>query len=119
MANELTITASMRLSKSNVVLPQRSLSGAFDVSGVPVLHLAASIGTDEETLEKGELTLTGYAYFYNCDATNFVEIGNATGTYQIKLKAGEFALLRLDNWSNIYAKADTGAVTLEYALISN
>jgi hypothetical protein len=35
------------------------------------------------------------------------------------LKAGEFALLRLNTWTNIYALADTGAVTLEWMLISD
>jgi hypothetical protein len=118
MANELSISTSLRYTKSNVSLPQRSLSGTFTVAGIPVLHLAASIGTSEETLEKGELTLTGYALFYNSDATNYIEIGDTTGTYQLKLLAGEFALLRLNSWANIFAKANTAAVTLEYTLIS-
>lgn len=118
MANELTLSASLRYTKSNVALPQRSLSGSFTVAGVPVLHLAASIDTSEETLEKGELTLTGYALFYNTDATNYIEIGHATGVYDIKLNAGEFALLRMNSWANIFAKANTGAVVLEYTLLS-
>jgi hypothetical protein len=119
MANELSISTSLRYDKANSSISQRSLSGSFTVSGVPFLTTAVSVATSEETLEKGEQTLTGYALFYNTDATNYIEIGDTTGTYQLKLKAGEFALLRLNSWANIFAKANTGAVILEYVLISD
>lgn len=119
MANELTLSASLRLTKSNFNLPQRSLSGSFDVTGIPHLHYCVQVGTAEETLEKGELTLNGYALFYNTDETNYIEIGDTTGVYQLKLLAGEFALLRLNTWANVFAKANTAAVNLEYYLLSN
>ena len=50
----------------------------------------------------------------NIDATNFVEVG-LTGSYTIKLLAGESAVFRADG--ALYAKADTAACDVEYIIV--
>jgi hypothetical protein len=117
MANELSLTLKMTYAKNGVAL-NRSLAKTPTVTGTAIAHDIQSIGTSEETLNVGEVALAGYAIFFNTDATNYVEIGKAAATYSIKLKPGEFAVLRLDSWSAVYAKANTAAVDLEYFLFS-
>jgi hypothetical protein len=121
MASELTITTVTSYSKGNVAIQSNTTRKQITVTGNVAVEAVQSIGTSEETLALGEVAtnLAGYAWFYNTDATNYVEIGNATGAYQIKLKAGEVALLRLDAWAAIYAKANTAAVLLQYRLFSD
>jgi hypothetical protein len=118
LANELTLSISVQYAKNQIGY-SKSLNTRVTVTSNPAVHDVQSIGTSEEALALGEVSPSGYALFYNSDATNYVEIGNATGSYQLKLKAGEFALLRLDSWSAIYAKAHTAAVLLEYYLFSD
>ena len=118
MANELSLTVKLEYIKGNVNL-KRLLTKTPTVTGTATAHDIQNIGTAEETLGVGEVTLAGYALFYNLDATNYIEIGKAAATYSIKLKPGEFAVLRLDSWSAIYAKANTAPVDLEYILFSD
>jgi hypothetical protein len=121
MANELTITTVTAYEKGNVEVPTLTVRKQVTVTGNVLVDAVQSIGTSEETLALGEVAtaLVGYVWFYNTDSTNYVEIGNATGAYQIKLKAGEVAVLRLDSWAAIYAKANTAAVLLQYRLFSD
>lgn len=118
MADELTLSGSVRYVKGNVNF-SRTLADQVTVTGNVLAHNIQNIGTAEETLGIGEVTLSGYAIFLNLDSTNYVELGKATGVYSIKLKAGEFAILRLDSWAAAYAKANTAAVDLEYYLFSD
>ncbi len=121
MANELTVTTVTAYEKGNVEVPSLTTRKQVTVTGNVLVDAVQSIGTSEETLALGEVAtaLVGYVWFYNTDSTNYVEIGNATGAYQIKLKAGEVAVLRLDSWAAIYAKANTAAVLLQYRLFSD
>lgn len=74
------------------------------------------IGTAEETFAiSGDLSNgIGFAHFYNADATNYVQVGIATTSYFMRLKAGEHAVLPLDNAvTTLYLKANTASVELE------
>jgi hypothetical protein len=121
MASELSVTVATSYTKGNVSVPSLSIRKDVTVTGNVLVDAVQSIGTSEETLALGEVAtnLAGHLFIYNTDSTNYVEIGNATGAYQIKLKAGEVALLRLDAWAAIYAKANTAAVLLQYRLFSD
>lgn len=116
MAGELTIRIQASYSKNGAKW-SRTIDKAVDVSGTAVQHAVQSVGTSEETLALGDVLPSGYAIFYNLDAANYVELGKATGSYSLKLKAGEAALVRLDSWPSIFAKADTAAIDLEYWLL--
>jgi hypothetical protein len=75
-----------------------------------------TVGTSEETIsvdtDIGDL---GICSFVNHDATNFVSIGIATGSYMIELEPGHgdkiFAARAL---TEFFVLADTAAVELEY-----
>lgn len=118
MANELTLQITATYSHNNASF-SRTIKKTPTVTGTALTHAVQNIGTAEETLALGDVTPTGYAIFYNLDATNYVELGKATATYVLKLKAGEAAVLRLDSWTTIYAKANTAAIDLEYYLLSD
>lgn len=89
------------------------------VSTKKYIKAKQSIGITEEAIQLGEVTAPGWVLFINRDATNFVELRVATsGAKFAKLKAGEFAFLRLGSGAQVpYAIADTAAVQLEYFLI--
>ncbi len=74
------------------------------------------VGTSEESLSiSSDLSNgTGYAHFVNCDSTNYVQVGISAGSYFMRLKAGEPAILPLDNGvTTLYLKANTASVELE------
>lgn len=76
------------------------------------------VGTSETTITfDTNVGNAGYLVLINRDATNFVQIGFATTVYNLRLKAGEVAVLRLEpGVSAIYCKADTAAIELQYKL---
>lgn len=119
MANELSLSFTLSYSHGNAAWPSQTVAGNVTVTGTAVMNAVQNIGTAEETLVLGDVSPSGYALFKNLDGTNYVELGKAAGTYVLKLKAGEFAVLRLDSWATIYAKANTAAVDLEYLLFSD
>lgn len=116
MASELVLQIKAQYTKGSAAF-SRTINKTLDVAGTALQHAVQNIGTSEETLALGDVSPSGYAIFYNLDATNYVEVGKATTVYALKLKPGEFAMLRLDAWSTIYAKANTAAVDLEYWLL--
>lgn len=88
------------------------------ISAGQYIRQKQSIGTSEEAIVLGEITTPGWAMFINRDSTNFIELRVATGGAKFaKLKAGEFALLRLGSGAQVpYAIADTAACVLEYLI---
>lgn len=120
MANEITLTFGLTLAKGNLKRTinahtlQRDLTGAESVSNVQ------SVGTGaHEALVIGDMGTAGYLYAKNLDATNYVELGiDATGTFHplIRLKAGDECLVPMTTTA-VYAKANTGAVSLDYTFI--
>jgi hypothetical protein len=113
-----TLNLSVGFSKGGAsVTKSKSLN--VTVTGDAFTHAVQEVGTVEEELVQGaDLGTPGYVYIINLDSTNYVEIGSTTGVYQIKLKAGEFALFR-HNSSTIYAKANTGACNVEYLIVED
>ena len=118
MASELTIRIRLSFSKGGAEV-KRSEDMSITVTGDTFTHGVQSIGTTEEELVQGaDLGTPGYAFIINLDGTNYVEIGSTTGVYDIKVKAGEFALYR-HNSATIYAKSDTASVNVEYVIIED
>ena len=68
------------------------------------------IGTTEESLNlTAEITAPGVCSIKNLDAANYIEVGSATGSYLVKVLAGETWVMRLSA-STLYLKANTAAV---------
>lgn len=77
--------------------------------------LVVSVGTSEQDLAFPDVSTLGYAYLRNTDPTNFITYGPKSGGSMVlfgKLKAGEFAWVRLAPGITFRAKADTAACKL-------
>lgn len=84
----------------------------ISMTGTEFIHGVQLIGITEEAITIiSDIATPGVCIFRNLDATNFVEVG-LTGSYTVKLKAGEPCVFRANG--TLYAKADTGACRLEY-----
>lgn len=118
MANELNLSASLSFSKGGAVV-DKALTATISVTGDAFSHEILSIAITTPTLlvESASLGTPGYVFIKNLDATNFVSVG-ITGSYTVKLKAGEFALFRYASTS-LYAVADTAACLVEYIIIED
>lgn len=77
-----------------------------------------NIGTSAEIIDLGSVaTDGGSAFFRNLDATNFVEVGldvSATFVPFLKIPPGEQCYLTGLSDKDVYARANTAAVDLEY-----
>lgn len=119
MANEITVTTSIKYAKGNVAEISRALSKQITVSGTQHVHHVQSIGTSAEALDIGDLTTLGWCWMKNLDATNYVSIrSGADGANVINLDPGEAALFRLAT-NTPFAIADTAPVELEYLIIED
>ena len=116
MADEISITGSMRLENGNDSM-QKSFSFNADQSAVggpsPGTLL---VGTSQEAVTPSDITSQGFVYFKNLDTVNFIEVGvevSATFYPVIKLLPGEAVAVRLSPSVALFAKADTAAARLE------
>ena len=114
MSGELSISARLIFDKSSATV--RASDGiSVDVAGDAYTKQVQSIPTSNTALDAGAAIGTqGYIYIKNLDGTNFVSVG-ITGSYSIKLLAGEFALFRAA--AAIFALADTASCLVEYIII--
>lgn len=119
MANELTVSSSIRFQKGNAPAVRFEQTPTdLNVSGTQCVVHIQSIGTSEEALDIGDLGTLGWAYFHNLDATNFVSIRSGTGAANfLKLLPGERAGPMRLAASAPYAIADTGACELWYMIV--
>lgn len=110
MANEITVTAGIRVVNGNSSFQQASKSKSFDQAAIggPTPG-AISVGTAEESTAFPELTTEGWLFMQNNDPTNYVQWGFSTGVYGGRLKAGEFALFRTEPALTLFLKANTAA----------
>jgi hypothetical protein len=110
MANEISATAGIRVVNGNSSFSQPAKSIAITQSAIggPTPG-AMSVGTTEESTAFPELTTEGWLYLQNNDPTNYVQWGFSTGVYGGRLKAGEFALFRMEPSLTLYLKANTAA----------
>lgn len=110
MANEITVNAGISVSNGNSTFTHPSKSKSIDQAAIGGPSPGAiSVGTTEESTAFPELTTEGWLFLQNNDATNYVQWGFATGVYGGRLKAGEFALFRMEPALTLYLKANTAA----------
>ena len=121
MANEINVSATLSVRTGYLDSGSRPRSRSFTLNAASPAKSAgiASIGfATHEAIPLGDVATNGWARFENVDATNYVEIGivvSATFYPVIKLKAGEFTVVRLGT-SAPYAKANTAAVKLDFEI---
>jgi hypothetical protein len=121
MANELTLNATFRSLKDSTKHSLEVSGLQVSVSGTISARNRQNVGTSEELLDLGGVTVPGWCIIINRDATNFVEVRAATGLADlIRINAGEFALFRFAaECTTPYVIANTGAVEIEYILLEN
>lgn len=114
MANEITITHSLRL--VNGQYRHEFSPGAVVVSqtGNKFMDAVVNVGTTEETLSFGDLSTVGIIEIVNLDATNYVELGFSTGVYGDKLSAAKYIPHRYERngSATFYVKANTAACNI-------
>lgn len=110
MANELTVSARLKVANGNLLFDFNPGSKSYDQStiGGPTPGMV-SVGTSEESQAFAELSTVGWCALQNLDATNYVEWGFSTGVYGGRLEPGEMALFRLNPSTTLYLKANTAA----------
>lgn len=119
MANSMQSTIGVTYLVDNVVqftIPPRqqtqTLTSNIRVQGVQ------NIGTTEEALDLATVgSDNGPAFFFNRDATNYVEIGivvSMTFYPVIRIPAGASCFLPGVPDKDLYARANTAAIDLEY-----
>ena len=95
MANEITITSTIRVNKggTDLTFPSSGSPFTIDMTGTIIAWRRQKIGTSEEALDVTDIDIaTGGAWvmFVNRDGTNFVEIRPGTGVADlIRMNAGE------------------------------
>ncbi len=117
MANELTLSASIKFAKGNRSANMSKSGLQLDVTGTNYVSKTQVVGTTAEALDKGEMTTPGYVLIKNNDTTNFVEVRDGSGGADVvKIRAGGFALFQLAT-ATPFVIADTAACEIEYVLI--
>ena len=125
MANEINVSFSVQTTaKSAIVNRSFSTKASFTAAAPNIAGLSQSIPTTSggTAIALGAVATPGVAYFINNDATNYVQIGivvSATFYPLLKLFPGEGAAVRIDGGAVPYARANTAAVVLEYAILDN
>jgi hypothetical protein len=93
----------------------------IDSAGKQHVHTSQNVGTTEEALAVGDLTLLGWVMFFNHDPTNYVEIRAGSGLADfLRIEPRETSgPMRLAQDATLYAIADTAGVKLEYLIVED
>lgn len=120
MANEITVTASLALSRSAAPVGKfnKSVSAQVDQTGDKFQAGLQNIGTSEENLGKGDIGTVGWVLVKNLDASaaNYIELGTTTGQLPVKVYGGQSAGPFYVGATNVIAKATSTAQDVEYFL---
>ncbi len=113
MADEIQMTARLYASKGGAFLPSVTYTKSATMAGVDMGSQTQSIGTTVESLDVPVDVTSPYKLLIaNLDNTNFVEAGFVSGTYTMRIPAGETMLMPYVS-ATLYLKADTSAVTIQ------
>lgn len=120
MADEITLTMRMLVSKGNLVHKEEpgiqsiTLNGANGTGGIQ------NIGTSAELITMGDTGTAGWAFMRNTDTTNYVDLGTSTTSFVAfaRLKAGEACMFRLGTNAPA-ARANVAAINLQYFILSD
>ena len=117
MANELTLSASLKFINGSKNIPFSKTGIQLDVSGDDYTFKTQNVGTSEAALDLGDVTTPGYILIYNEDSTNFMSVRSGTGAANlIKVRPGGIALFECEA-SAPFVIADTAGVSIQYCLI--
>jgi hypothetical protein len=120
MSDEIKVTVKVGITKGDLSLTRTVNNHTSDQTGDGMQYGVQNVGTSDEPLEMGDIGTAGICYLRNLDDTNYVEIGQDSGGFValMKLLPGEVACGRLATDAP-RAKANTGAIELEYLIFEN
>jgi len=115
MANEFTMSGLLKINKGDLSLTRNVSNYQADQTGDGFVYQKVSVGTTPVALDMGGVTTAGYYWMRNCDNTNYITIGQTSGSYvhQDRLDPSDFTEGKLSH-SAPWAQADTAPVELEY-----
>ena len=107
MANEITVTAGLRVLNGNLSFNTNAGAQQADQTtargGGPG---TVTVGTTQESIAFGDIS-PGYVFMQNLDDTNFVKFGTVTGDLGGKLSPGMTAVFEMVSGETLYVIADT------------
>lgn len=118
MAQTLQVRAIIRNSTTGGASGLDSIS--VTTTGNGAWSRKESVATTEEewTIDANAIGDAGYCVIRNFDPTNYVQVGFATTVYNLRLKAGQCAVLPLEPaTASLFLKANTGACVVSVEVI--
>lgn len=127
MANEINLATSARVVNGNFSYDFKPGALNLDQNNPGRGGHVQKIGTSEEVVDIGDVSIEGYAFLRNLDSTNWIEYGpdstGGGGSMVVfgKLKPGEVAVWRIGASVvvEIKAKADTAEVLLDVTVLED
>jgi hypothetical protein len=117
MANEISITSKLSVSKGGTTISNATSTDSVDMTGTNMLTNVQSVGTSYEALTLTDIdTASSYwVHLRNKDATNYVEVSfDAGSTFSLRMNAGEMCgPMRLVAGEQIGCRANTAACEVE------
>ena len=112
MANEITKTGKLRTNNGDLKSRFEPSTVTLDQTTAKFYTTVNEIGTSEESItDFGDLATTEYGQcvIQNLDATNYIQVGFATGVYGIRIYPGDYAIFPLDDATDLFLIANTAA----------
>lgn len=121
MANEITITTGMTVTKNSTTNRYDVLNEQHDMTGSIRVDNVQTIGTTYEAIYKGDIGTIGFAQFTNLDSTNYVDIGreiSAAFEAFIRVMPGKTSPpIKTSALTALYGRANTAACNVRCVLI--
>jgi len=121
MADEVRVTFQMTVANGNYS-DSFAKTASYSMSAIGAASGIQSIGTSEENLVTTDITTNGFLILQNLDSTNYVDYGlDNAGTMRGigRIKAGEFAWLRMKPATSLRLQANGGAVQIRFLLLND
>jgi len=113
MADEIQMTARLYASKNGAYLPSVTYTKSATMVGTDMGSQTQVIGLTVEALDVPVDVGSPYKLLIsNLDNTNYVELGFVSGTYTMRIPAGETLLIPYVS-ATLYLLANTSAVTVQ------
>jgi hypothetical protein len=113
MADEIQMTARLYASKNGAYLPSVTYTKSATMVGTDMGSQTQVIGLSVEALDVPVDVTSPYKLLIsNLDNTNYVELGFVSGTYTMRIPAGETLLIPYVS-ATLYLLANTSAVTVQ------
>jgi hypothetical protein len=113
MADEIQMTARLYASKNGAYLPSVTYTKSATMVGTDMGSQTQVIGLTVEALDVPVDVTSPYKLLIsNLDNTNYVELGFVSGTYTMRIPAGETMLIPYVS-AALYLLANTSAVTVQ------